>query len=426
MSAPVRYRANPREIPVAWLAICVLLVAVGVISFLAGLRSDARAAWLAYQSNFVFFATLSQAGVVLGSALVIVGARWAGPVRYVAESLSAWVPVSFVLALIGILGHEVIFANWIHGAPPGKEDWLNLPRVLGTDLGVMGVMTVLTLVYLKASFRPALHAAAEGAPRARGLFRSWTKAWRGDDEEWEASQARLRVLAPILCLLYAFGYTFVGFDQVMSLSPTWFSTIFGWYFCWGGWLSAVAATAFLCVLLRRSPAWSVEITKPRMHDLGKMVFAFSIFWMYLFFSQYIVIWYGNLPEETGFLQARLGSQFMQDTWYFAMSRLEEPYVNLSLAAWAANWIIPFWVLLGQRPKQTPAILGSVSGIMLVGFWLERNALIWPSLIPDDGSAWLGGIQLGIGAGFVGAFVLVHLVFTRVFPTLPLPMRSSSD
>jgi len=424
MSAPTRYRANPREIPVAWLGGCLLLVVIGVFSFVAGLRSDPRAAWLAYHSNFVFFATLSQAGVVLGSALVIVGARWAGPVRHVAEALAAWVPISLVLAVVGYFGHDVIFANWIHGAPPGKQGWLNLPRVYATDLGLMAVMTVLTLVYLKASFRPSLREAAESAPRARGLFQSWTRDWKGDAAEWEASQQRLRVLAPILCLLYAFGYTLLGFDQVMSLSPTWFSTIFGWYFCWGGWLSAVAGTAFVSVLLRRSPGWTDEITKLRLLDLGKMVFAFSIFWMYLFFSQYIVIWYGNLPEETQFLQARLGSQFMQDTWYFAMSRLEEPYVHLSLAAWAANWIIPFWVLLGQRPKRSPAILGSVAGIMLVGFWLERNVLIWPSLVPDDGSAWLGPIQLGIAAGFFGAFTLVYLVFTRVFPTLPLPERSS--
>jgi hypothetical protein len=288
----------------------------------------------------------------------------------------------------------------------------------------MGVMTVLTLAYLKASFRPALRGAAEGAPRARGLFQAWTRDWKGDAAEWEASQRRLRTLAPILCLLYAFGYTLVGYDQVMSLTPTWYSTMFGWYFGWGGFLNAVAATALVSVLLRRSPGWAEEITKPRMHDLGKMVFAFSIFWMYIFFAQYIVIWYGNLPEETQFIQARLGSQFMQDTWYFAMSRLEEPYVNLSLAAWTANWIVPFWVLLGQRPKRTPAILGSVSAIVVVGFWLERNALIWPSLVPQDGSAWLGPIQLGIAAGFAGAFTLVMLVFTRVFPTLPLPERSS--
>ena len=424
MSAPVRYRANPREIPVAWLAGCLLLVAVGVVAFVFGLRSDPRATWLAYHANFVYFATLSQAGVVLGSALVIVGARWCGPVRHVAEALSAWVPISFLLAIVGYFGRDVIFANWIHGAPPGKEGWLTIPRVYATDLSILGVMTVLTLAYLKASFRPALREAAENAPRARGMFQSWTRDWKGDEAEWEASQQRLRVLAPILCLLYAFGYTLVGYDLVMSLTPTWYSTMFGWYFGWGGWLSAVAATAFVATLLRRSPGWRDEITKPRLHDLGKMVFAFSIFWMYIFFAQYIVIWYGNLPEETQFIQARLGSQFMQDTWYFALSRLDEPYVHLSLAAWAANWIIPFWVLLGQRPKRTPAILGTVAAIVVVGFWLERNALIWPSLVPQDGSAWLGAIQLGIAAGFFGAFTLVYLVFTRVFPTLPLPERSS--
>jgi hypothetical protein len=156
-----------------------------------------------------------------------------------------------------------------------------------------------------------------------------------------------------------------------------------------------------------------------------MVFAFSIFWMYIFFAQYIVIWYGNLPEETQFIQARLGSQFLQDSWYFALSRLDEPYAKLSLTAWACNWVVPFWVLLGQRPKRTPAILGSVAALIVVGFWLERNALIWPSLIPQDGHAWLGGIQLGIAAGFFGAFALVYLIFTRVFPTLPLPASDRS-
>ena len=209
----------------------------------------------------------------------------------------------------------------------------------------------------------------------------------------------------------------------MSLTPTWYSTMFGWYFGWGGFLCGVAATAFICVLLRRTPGWDLEITRPRMHDLGKMVFAFSIFWMYIFFAQYIVIWFGNLPEETQFIEARLGSQFLQDTWFFLASRLGEPYVGLSMAAWIGCWWIPFWVLLGQRPKQNPAILGSVALIVLIGFWLERNSLIWPSLVPEDGFAWLGPIQLGIAAGFLGGFVLVFLVFSRIFPTLPLPRSS---
>ena len=129
------------------------------------------------------------------------------------------------------------------------------------------------------------------------------------------------------------------------------------------------------------------------------------------------------PEETQFIGLRLGSQFLQDTWHWQWPRLDQPYVKLSLTAWAGCWVIPFWVLLGQEPKQTKSILGGVAFLSLLGFWLERNALVWPSLVPDDGSAWFGPIQIGIALGFLGAFALVYLVFSRVFPTLPLPERS---
>ena len=414
--------ANPRELPRNSTRACALLIGIGVVSFLVGLATDPDTAWRAYHVNTIYWATLAQGGLVLACAFVIIGARWTGPVRHVAAALAAWVPITFVLIAIGFLGREAIFTQWIHGPPPGKEAWLNIPRVYIVDLSILGISALLALRFLRLSFRPALHGAAERTQRARGFFERWTANWRGDAEELADSERKLRVLAPIICLLYAFGWTIVGYDQVMSLTPTWYSTMFGWYFGWGGFLCGVCATALICVLLRRSPGWDVEITPARMHDLGKMVFAFSIFWMYIFFAQYIVIWYGNLPEETEFLQARLGSQFFQDTWFFVMSRLEEPYVDLSMAAWFACWWVPFWVLLGQSPKKTPAILGSVSLVVLIGFWLERNALIWPSLVPEDGTAWLGPIQLGIAAGFLGGFVLMFLVFSRIFPTLPLPQR----
>ncbi|MGH0029199.1 MAG: hypothetical protein ACQGVC_05380 [Myxococcota bacterium] len=414
--------ANPRDLPGALVGACGVLIAIGVIALAVGIATDPATAWLSFHVNFLYFGTISHAAICLASALVIVGARWAGPVRHVAEGLSAWVPINFVLFLVGnYLGREYIHTNWIHGAPYGKEGWLDFWRVYLTDAAVLGVLTLLTMAYLRASFRPVLHGAAERATRAKGMFASWTAGWRGDETEQSESNRKLRVLAPTLCLGYAFGYTFVAFDQVMSLNPTWFSNIFGWYFLWGGFLSSVAATALICVILKASaPGWDVQVTRDRMHDLGKMIFAFSIFWMYLFFAQYIVIWYGNLPEETQFFASRLGSQFLQDTWFWAGERLNEPWVKLSLAAWVGCWITPFWVLLGQEPKKTPKILGTVAAIVLVGFWLERNALVWPSLVPEDEGSWLGPIQIGIMMGFVGAYALVYLIFSRVFPTLPLP------
>jgi hypothetical protein len=254
------------------------------------------------------------------------------------------------------------------------------------------------------------------------MFARWSANWRGDDAEMAESARKLRVLAPIIALIYAFGYTIVGYDQVMSLTPTWFSTMFGWWFGWSGFLSGIAMTTVICVLLRNAPGWEGELTKDRFHDLGKMLFAFSIFWMYLFFSQYIVIWYGNLPEETQFFELRLGSQFLQDSWHFSLERFKEPYVATSMIAWAGCWIIPFWMLLGQAPKRSWYIVGPVAAIMLAGFWLERNVLVWPSLVPDDGLAWLGPVQLGIAAGFFGAFALVFLIYSRIFPTLPVPRR----
>ena len=434
--APVRERALPRGLPMPLALVCVALIAVGVLSFAAGLLSDhPETAWRAFHVNFLYFAGLSQAGLVLACAFVIIGAGWPGPVRRIAEALAAWVPVTFVLALFVLLlgGAHHIFP-WIEHPIEIKAPWLNPARFWATQLGVLFVLAVLTLAFLRASVRPTLGGVAERAPVARGLYERWTAGWRGDEAEREASERRLRVLAPIICLVFAVGYSLVGFDQVMSVAPMWFSNLFGAYFAWGGFLSAVAATALVAVLLRHSPGLEGHIDRSRMHDLGKMLFAFSIFWMYLFWSQYIVIWYGNLPEETSFVAARLGPQFLQDKgmpgtrWLvegfdFSWERLHRaPYAWLSMAVWACCWIVPFWVLLGQRPKRSPLVLGGVALVMLVGFWLERNVLIWPSLVPDDGWAWFGPVQIGIALGFLGAFALVFLIYTRVFPALAVPSR----
>jgi hypothetical protein len=425
-------QASPRGISSVGLGVCLVLIAIGILAFLAGLATDPATAWRAFHVNYIYFGVLAQGGITVACAFVIIGARWPGPVRRFAEGLGAWAPMTFVFFLIDFLGREHIYSPWLHAPPPGKEAYLNPTRLFVMDVAILGALALLTIAFLYNSVRPTL-----GALRDRGgMFARFTAGWRGDDAEREVCAARCRTLAPILCLTYALGWTFICFDQVMSLTPTWYSNLFGAYFAWGGFLSATAATALLMVLHRNAPGLEGEITKSRMHDIGKMIFAFSIFWMYLFFAQYLVIWYGNLPEETQFFEARLGSQFLVDksginlmelmrTWDMShfWERLTEPYSKLTLFVWICCWVTPFWVLLGQRPKKTPAILGGVAAVVLLGFWLERNVLIWPSLVPKNGWAWIGPVQAGVALGFLGAFALVFLVYTRVFPSLAVPRKA---
>ena len=123
-------KASPRALPQPLTSICALLVLVGAGAFAYGLSSDPQSTWLAYHSNFVFFATLSQAGLVLSCIFVTVGARWPGPVRRIAEGLGAWIPITLVLAAVGYLGGDYLFEWKREGAVHAKEVWLNEARFL--------------------------------------------------------------------------------------------------------------------------------------------------------------------------------------------------------------------------------------------------------------------------------------------------------
>ncbi|MBC8187795.1 MAG: hypothetical protein H8E78_06280 [Proteobacteria bacterium] len=424
-------RANPGALPQPLTNLCVAFVVLGVVSFIGGLITEPQTAWLAYHANFIFFTMLATGGLTLAAIYAIVGAVWPGPYRRFAESLAAFIPVALILGIIGIFGGEHIFDWQKNGAMHGKEAWLNTTRFYLMDIGLLALMSLLSVLFLRASARPTLRNLAEnGEGFAKRMAEKWTAGWKGDEEERLAAKKRTAFLGPLIALTYGFGFAFFCFDQVMSMEQAWFSNLFGNFVCWGGILSAVAACALSGVFSRDIDGFGGQITERRMHDIGKLMFAFSIFWMYLFWSQYLVIYYGNLPEETFFLRDRLGDQFMIDkgysaaaftkswgNWDFEWARLQTGYGWVSMTVWACNWLIPFFVLLGQRPKKTPWIAGPVAATLLFGLWLERNVLIWPSVIKGDMLSWFGAIQVGIGLGFLGLFMLVVLYYSRVFPTV---------
>ena len=421
-AASVNERAQPRALPRTPTLIAAALALTGIATFFYGLSTDAETTWRAFHVNYLYFGGVAQGGIVFSAAMVIIGARWAGPLQRISEALGAWVPITFLLGIASIAGGSHIYP-WIDHPIEMKAAWLNPTRMYVMDLAVLGVLALLTITWLKTRARTTLQG-IEGQGAVKGLIEGWTKNWRGDTEEVEAQSQRLKVLAPVICIVYAAGWSLIAFDQMMSLEPMWFSNLFGAFFAWGGLLCAVTFTTMLAVLHRNYPGLEGEVSQARLHDLGKMIFAFSIFWMYLFFAQYLVIWYGNLPEETMWFQHRLGTEFLQSTWYFEgwWDRIQEPYVRLTLLAWICIWVVPFWFLLGQKPKKTYWFVSSVAFVSAFGFWLERNVMAWPAWVPEETLAPFGWIQTGVALGFLGAFALVFLVYTRVFPSLAVPHK----
>jgi hypothetical protein len=427
--------ATPGTLPKLPAAIFGALVVVGAVTLVFGAASaDAELANRTYRvflHNWLLWAVLSNGALVLSAAMRLTNGNWQGPIQRVCDSMGAYVPASLLLFSVVYLGRHHLFA-WTEHPIHGKEFWFEPTFAFTRDVIALVWITFISTFYQYLSIRPMLGRARETATGLRGaIYKRWTAGWRGEERERELATRRARKLSAVLVLSYAICYSLVGIDMIMSLAAAWVSTMFPAYYAWGGFLSAVSMTTLICLVMRNGKELSGEITQSRMHDLGKMVFAFSIFWMYLFWSQYFVIWYANIPEETFFIVDRLGTQFVQDYWYHdqIIERImANPYAVVTLSAWALIWVIPFWVLLGAKPKKTPAILGPVVVGSLLGFYLERYILVTPSLLSPKavlaGAATspFGAVELGIAAGFIGLFFLCFLGFAKVFPGA-LPAKS---
>jgi hypothetical protein len=352
--------------------IAYALIALGLVAFAIALTQGlAQRAWEAFLVNLLFWLGIAQGGVVASAAFYLTQGRWAGRAHYrLAEAFSGFLIPGFILFWFLFFGRELIFP-WIRHPIPAKTTWLNVPFLFARDGIALAVMTLLSLSFLTVS---------------RG---EEARKWAASSNNIVMPPPKIRRLAPAVCICFGVVYSLLSFDLVMSLSPLWHSTLFGWWFFAGTFWSAIVTMAFTAVCLRFVLGPGNIFTEGRiMRDLGLMVFAFSVFWFYTLFAQYIVIWYGDIPMETFFIAVRV--HYM-------------PWAFMSWMTVTLVWAIPFVVLLGIRPKKTPAILGTVAVLGMVGIWSEIYVLVVPSLSPR--TIPLGWVEILVTAGFLGAFWL---------------------
>jgi len=372
---------SPTRVAGRGAALALTLLGVGGLGL--GFGGSAGTGWAALLVATALAAGLGVFGVVLSAIFEMTGARWGRAYRRIAEGSVVLMPLGLLGALALVLGAGQ-YMPWVHAhhLSGGKAIWLTWPfwgaRVIGSLLVADGLCLTFLYYSLRRDFcidgvRDRLKGRV-AAIVCRGIV-------DGADLEAEARRCsrRMATLAPVVGIVFALTFTLLGFDLIMALEPEWFSTLFGAWFFVGHLFAGVALLALVSVVLRKRLGLQALLTETRQGDLATLLFAFCLVHTDFFWSQYLTIWYGNLPEETGYVIERTVDASL-------------PWASVSWVTLAAIFILPFVALLFRRVKQHGLLLGVVAGIVVVGVFLARFLEIAPALVH---------LSLPSGAGALG-------------------------
>ena len=372
-----------RQAPVARFALFGTIAAIlgGIVLVLGVIGRHPERTWWAYQTNFVFWVGLAQGMVVFAATQKLAKGHWSGVIIRFAEAGAAFTTVAVVLFIGLIIGRQYIF-TWIHEPRPEVGWWLTSKWFFVRNGAILVALSWL-------SWRFVRH---DTAPDVRALA--------GETVVRTEDAPRISREAAFLILAYAFGYSLLGYDLIMSLSTKWVSNLFGGFYFMGSFLAGLMALAILSIVLRRTMGLAGVYTSRQQHDLGKLCFGFTVFWAYLMWSQFLVIWYGNLPEET----------------YFIFYRLYGVWRPVGIAVFLLVFLIPFIGLLGVKPKLFAPTMVGFALVSLVGIWLERYLEVVPAINHGAGPA-IGLPEIGVTLFFGGLFFMSWAWFASRYPII---------
>lgn len=374
------------------------LMGVGVIAFGFLLATNPLRAWGAWTINALYFLGIAEGGVVLAAAIRLANGRWGGPVMRLGESMSSYLPFGIATMVVLLVAGIWTYLPWIRHVDPRQAPFLNVPFLYVRTLGGLALFTWLAMKLARVSLRRDLHLLAPHVkPELKAMYEKQVGTWRGDSAEAAWYSHEVAHLSPQIALTFVAFYSVLAWDFVMALTPNWVSPLFGWFFYAGAFICAVAVIAMLATRIRVRRGLESYITPAMFWDVGKILFSWCIFWAYLMWSQYLPIWYADMPEETW--------------WVFL--RFEDPWRPLAFTAFSMIFVIPFLGMMNKTSKTNPALLFGFTCIVLAGVWVERHVLVMPSLNPDQ--VWVGLPEVGVTLGFVGLFGFALQRFLAKYP-----------
>ncbi len=361
-------------------------IVIGVLAIAYGfLTGHAERTFLNLLLMSYYFTCVCAAGLFFCAIQYVAQAGWSASLLRVPQAFSKVLPfASLVLVIVvaaGLFSHN-LYGSWNHA--PGEESahhfsatkaaYLSPLFFIGRLIVFLGAYSIFGLLLSKLSVNEDI----------QGGLKSYDKSIK---------------YSTIFLVIFGFTTPLWAFDTIMSLEAHWFSTMFGWYNFAAMWVAGMATISIVVILLRKAGhmPW---IKDSHIHNLGLFVFAFSIFWTYIWFSQFLLIYYANIPEETVYFFKRWEGFYLPLFW-----------LNLLI-----NFLAPVLILMSRDAKRKTNILLCVSILLILGHWLDYYMMIMPGTLGE--AAGFGVVEIGVFLGFVGLFTFSILTSLSKVPLAP--------
>ena len=370
---------------------------VGLVLGIAGLAAtfglgmeDKPQLYHSYLTAFLYFLSLGLGALFFVIVQFASKAGWSVVVRRTAESMTAPLPVMLVLFIPIVLGLHDLY-HWTHAAAVAedsilqwKEPYLNQGFFQARAVVYFAVWAGLSMFFRRTSIRQ-------------------------DTEGGVDLTRRMQKVAGPAIAAFAFSLTFAALDWGMSLDPHWYSTMWGVYYFAGAWVSFNALLAVLHLLMEKQGLLRGIVTMEHYHDIGKLMFAFTVFWTYIAFSQYFLIWYANIPEETAWFAHRAGSS----------------WETMGITLMLGHFAIPFLFLIQRRVKRNRGTLMLGALWLLVMHYVDIYFIVMPSLHKDG--VHFSPLDVAAFVGIGGIFFAVATMAMKRAPLIPVkdPRLSAS-
>ncbi|WP_207422051.1 quinol:cytochrome C oxidoreductase [Desertivirga brevis] len=366
----------------------LIAIVIGVIAIAYGFLLDPHEAHRAERTfaNLLlmgyYFTCVCAAGAFFLALQFVAQAGWSAGILRVPQAFAKVLPIASVVLVViiaaGLYSHN-LYHHWSEegltdpnsenydALIAGKSGYLNKPFFLIRQVVFLGIYSIFALALARFSNNEDLE----------GGLSNYNKSFK---------------YSAIFLVIFGFTTPIWSFDTIMSLEAHWFSTMFGWYNFAAMWVSGLCAITLTVILLKKS-GYLTWVNQNHLHDLGKFIFAFSIFWTYVWFAQFLLIWYANMPEETVYFYKRWEPTYKPWFW-----------INIVM-----NFLSPVLILMTRDAKRQTTVLTFVCIFLLCGHWLDYYMMIMPGTMEEHHT--FGITEIGIALGFAGLFA--YLMLTKL-------------